>query len=97
MWQSSEKVEFLSNGKNVLLEILAKASEDPVINLKIGKKESPGNKAACLAKELMKREMENQHKEIFEVFGGNLAYWFLLLVNTNRENSMVRQSQCKIY
>ena len=36
--QSSEKTEFLSNGKNVLLEILAKASEDPVFNLKIGKK-----------------------------------------------------------
>ena len=97
MWQSSEKVEFLSNGKNVLLEILAKASEDPVFNLKIGKKESPGNKAACLAKELMKREMENQHKEIFEVFGGNLAYWLLPLVNNNTGNSMVRQSQYRNY
>ena len=63
MLQSSEKTEFLSNGKNVLLETVGKASEDPVFNLKIGKKESPENKAANLAKELMKREMENQHKE----------------------------------
>ena len=82
MLQSSEKTEFLSNGKNVLLETLGKASEDPVFNLKIGKKESPENKAANLAKELMKREMENQHKEIFEVFGGNLANWLLTLVPT---------------
>ena len=95
--QSSEKTEFLSNGKNVLMETLVKASEDAVFNLPIDKKESPGNKAVSLAKELVKREMENQHKEIFEVFGGNLAYWFLLLVNTNRENSMVRQSQCRNY
>ena len=36
MLQSSEKTEFLRNGKNVLLETLAKASEDPVFNLKIG-------------------------------------------------------------
>ena len=95
MLQSSEKTEFLRNGKNVLLEILAKASEDPVFNFKIGKKESPGNKAASFAKELIKREMENQHKEIFEVFEGNLAYWLLPLVNTNSENSMARQSQCR--
>ena len=97
MWQSSEKVEFLSNGKHVLLEILANDSEDPVINFKIGKKESPANKAASLAKELMKREMENQHKEIFEVFRSNLAYWLLPLVNTNSENSMVRNIQCRNY
>ena len=45
----------------------------------------------------MKREMENQHKEIFEVFGGNLAYWLLPLVNTNSKKSMVRQSQCRNY
>ena len=36
MLQTSEKTEFLRNGKNVLLETLAKASEDPVFNLKIG-------------------------------------------------------------
>ena len=41
--------------------------------------------------------MENQHKEIFEVIGGNLAYWLLPLVNTNIENSMARQSQCRNY
>ena len=41
--------------------------------------------------------MENQHKEIFEVFGDNLAYWRLTLVNTNSENSMVQQSQCGNY
>ena len=41
--------------------------------------------------------MENQHKEIFEVFGGNIAYWLLPLVNTNSENSMVRKSQCRNY
>ena len=57
--QSSEKTEFLSNGKNVLMETLVKASEDAVFNLSIGKKESTGNKAASLAKELVKREMEN--------------------------------------
>ena len=67
------------------------------LNLKVGKKESQGNKAARLAKELMKREMEKQHKEIFEVFGGNLANWLLTLFNTNSENSMVRQSQCGNY
>ena len=79
MLQSSEKTEFLSNGKNVLPETLAKASEDPVFNLKNGKKGSPINKTASLAKELVKREMENQHKIIFEVFEGNLAYWLLPL------------------
>ena len=41
--------------------------------------------------------MENRHREIFEVFGGNLAYWLLSLVNTNSENAMVRQSQCRNY
>ena len=95
--QSSEKTEFLSNGKNVLMETLTKASEDPVFNLTIGNKERPGDKAASLAKELVKREMENQHKEIFEVFGGNLAYRLLPLVNTNNENTVVRRSQCKNY
>ena len=50
MLQSSEKTEFLSYGKSVLLQSLAKASEDTVFNLKIGKKQSPGNKAASLAK-----------------------------------------------
>ena len=80
-----------------MLQTLAKAFEDPVFNLKIGKKESPRNKAASLVKELMKSEMENQHKEIFEVFGDNLAYWRLTLVNTNSENSMVQQSQCGNY
>ena len=55
--QSSEKTEFLSNWRNVLIETLVKASEDAVFNLSIGKKESPGNKAANLAKELVKREM----------------------------------------
>ena len=64
---SSEKIEFLSNGKNVLMDTLTKASEKPAFNL-------PGNKAASLAKELVKREMENRHREIFEVFGVNLAY-----------------------
>ena len=97
MLQSSEKTEFLNNGNNVLLETLEKASEDPVFNLKIGKKESPGNKATSLAKELVKREMENQYKEIFEVFGGNLAYWLLPLLHTNSENSMVQQSHCRNY
>ena len=97
MLQSSEKTEFLSNGKNVLPETLAKASEDPVFNLKIGKKGSPINKTASLAKELVKREMENQHKIIFEVFEGNLAYWLLPLVDTNSKNSMVRQSQYRNY
>ena len=67
------------------------------LNLKVGKKESQGNKAARLAKELMKREMEKQHKEIFEVFGGNSAYWLLPLVNTNSKKSMVQQSQCRNY
>ena len=95
MLQSSEKTEFLNNGKNLLMEILTKASEDPVFNLTIGKKESRGNKAASLAKELVKKEIENQHKEIYEVFGGNVAYWLLPLINTNSENSMVRQSQCR--
>ena len=52
--QSSKKTEFLRNGKNVLMETLTKASEDPVFNLPIGKKESPGTKAASLAKELVK-------------------------------------------
>ena len=89
MLQSSQKTEFLSNGKNVLMETLTKDSEDLVFNLKTGKKESPGNKAAGLAKELAKKEIENQHKEIFEVFGGNSAYWLLPPVNTNSENSMV--------
>ena len=41
--------------------------------------------------------MENQHREIFEVFGGNLAYLLLPLINTNSENAMVRQSQCRNY
>ena len=41
--------------------------------------------------------MENQHREIFEVFGGNVAYWLLPLTNTNSENAMVRQSQCRNY
>ena len=41
--------------------------------------------------------MENRHKGIFEVFGGNLAYWVLPLVNTNNEKTMVQQSQCKNY
>ena len=88
--QSSEKTEFLSNGKNVLMETLTKASEDFVFNLPIGRKKGPGNKAASSAKELVKREMENQHREIFEAFGGNLTYWLLPLVNTNSENAMVR-------
>ena len=44
MLQSSEKTEFLRNGKNVLLETLAKASEDPVFNLKIGKKKAQETK-----------------------------------------------------
>ena len=39
--QSSEKTEFLSNGKNVLMETLTKASEDPVFNLPIGREKSP--------------------------------------------------------
>ena len=52
--QSSKKTEFLRNGKNVLMETLTKASEDPVFNLPIGKKENPGIKAASLAKELVK-------------------------------------------
>ena len=95
--QSSEKTEFLSNEKNVLMQTLTKASEEPVFNLTIGKKESQGNKVASLAKELVKREIENQHKEIFEVFRGSLAYWLLPLVNTNSENSMVRQRQCRNY
>ena len=63
MLQSSENTEFLGNGNNVLPETLAKASEDHVFNLKIGKKESPGNKEASLAKEFVKREMENQQKK----------------------------------
>ena len=58
---------------------LTEASEGSVFNLTIGKKESLGNMAAGLAKEFMKKEMENQYKEILEVFGGNLAYWLLLL------------------
>ena len=74
MLQSSDKTEFLSNGNNLLVETLTKPSEDPVFHLTIGMKESPGNKTTTLAKELMKMEIENQHKEIFEVFGGNLAY-----------------------
>ena len=41
--------------------------------------------------------MENRHREIFEVFEGNLAYWLLPLVNTNSENAVVRQSQCRNY
>ena len=41
--------------------------------------------------------MENQHREIFGVFGGNVAYWLLPLANTNSENAMVRQSQCRNY
>ena len=81
----------------MLPETSAKASEDLVFNLKIGKKENPGNKEATLAKEFVKREMENQQKKIFEVSGGNLAYWLLPLVNTNSENSMVWQSQCRNY
>ena len=91
--QSSEKTEFLSNGQNLMIETSRKTSEDPVFNLTIGKKGSPRNKAAGLAKDLVKREMENQQK-IFEVFGGNFAYWLLPLVNIKTENSMVQQSQC---
>ena len=41
--------------------------------------------------------MENRHREISEVFGGNLPYWLLPLVNTNSENAMVQQSQCRNY
>ena len=52
--QSSKKTEFLRNGKNVLMKTLTKPPEDPVFNLPICKKESPGTKAASLAKELMK-------------------------------------------
>ena len=97
VFQSSEETEFLNNGKNVLMETLTKAFEDPVFNLPIGRKKASENKAASLAKELMKREMENRHKEVFQVFGGNLAYWALPLVNTNSENAMVQQSHCCYY
>ena len=92
MLQFSEKTEFVSNGKNVLMKTLTKASEDPDFNLTIGKKEIPGNDSTSSAKELVKREIANQHKEIFEGFGGNLAYWLLPFVNTNTENSVVRQT-----
>ena len=53
MLQSSEETEYLGNGNNVLLKTLAKDSEDLVFNLKIGVKESPGNKAASLAQEYL--------------------------------------------
>ena len=49
---SSEKTEFLSNGKNVLMKTLTKASEDPVFNLPIDREKRPRNKAASLATEL---------------------------------------------
>ena len=57
--QSSEKTEFLGNRKNMLMETLTKAYEDLVFNLTVGRKKSLGNKAASLAKELVKRKMEN--------------------------------------
>ena len=79
------------------METLTKAFQDPVFNLPIGREKTPENKAASLAKELVKREMENRHKEIFQVFGGNLAYWPLPLVNTISENAMVRQSHYCYY
>ena len=97
MLQSSEKTGFLSNRKNVLMETLTKASKDPVFNLPIGRKKSLANKAASLPKELVKREMETRHREIFEVFGGNLTYWLPPPVNTNSENAMVQQIQCRNY
>ena len=81
----------------VAINFSKEAFGDPVSNLKISKKEIPGNKAASLAKELMKKEMGNQYKEIFEVFGGKLAYWLLPLVNTNSEHFMVQQSHCRNY
>ena len=68
--QSSEKTKFLSNGKYVLMETLTKASEYPVLNLTVGKKESPVNQAAGLAEKLVKREIEYLYNEIFEVFDG---------------------------
>ena len=89
----SGKTEFLSNRKNVSMKNLTKASEDPVFNLAIDKKESPGNKAASLTNKLVKREMGNRHRELFEVFGGKLAYWLLLLVNTNSDNSPTKPVQ----
>ena len=93
----SGKTEFLSNRKNVSMKNLTKASEDHVFNLAIDKKESPGNEAASLTNKSVKREMGNRHRELFELFGGKLPYWLLLLVNTNSDNAMVRQSQCKNY
>ena len=41
--------------------------------------------------------MENRQREMFEVFGGNLTYWLLPLVNTNSESAMVQQNQRKNY
>ena len=93
--QSSEKTEFLNNGKNVLMEPLKKASEGSVFNLAIDEKEIPGNKAASLSDKLVKKEMGN--RGLFEVFGGNLPYWPLPFVDSSIENAMVRQSQCKNY
>ena len=95
--QCSEETEFLSDGKNVSMKTLTKASEDPAFNLANGNKKCATRKAASWANDLLKSEMDDEYKENFEVPGGNLAYWLLLLVNTSIENSTVQKSQCGNY